>query len=1078
MCLDQIIDIALQICIDDADNLLLDRLNSVCREEILGANVGLNAQDRRRVAQAQALESPDAGAAAPPAPKARRARKPRNSDAAGPSAAGPSPAAPSAAAPAAKAHRGRQFVSGSTKVQLPAILSAPQFKLPPTFASPPATFAPQQPAPQQPAPQQPAPQQSAPQKRAAGTLRRQMRSETPAPRLGTATSQLGLLTALVAPASPVRASSLQAPATRTGAPVDYTPILPEQAVSPANLPPPPPSWLHTRRRSPLPPPVDGVDLEAKREVADDLLASKQEGEKSDDDKDDKEDSTMALSGGRPTREQRDSFDRAFADVCDRLAQCASETKVSYSGILKTFYQEEHTGLRPGKNTWNLYQRFANYDDVNRLRERRRLNPAYPSASPVPALKADKLSRAYKAFVMFAGGEEEADNVLSIFFQMGGTADDTIQARRRRFNTAVKTFEKLTDRIRLDDFFACTIIVGAHTNEDEKLGEVITIPGIQDALYDALATNENEIIGIQKTAAATIIIKEQAKMRRDQREASSSAAAPSSFAVPSSAAVSSSTARRSRPAASSRSAAPSQPVAPSQPAAPVSPMRSDRDLFPGASSATATTAAAAAAAVLPTNIPILRRDVLSKNTTIFPCEIRDDTPDLQDLRHVMGMASVEDIGIDIFKGNNGFSWTVLGPQLHEKGIRIVNYPNNVRLPSEAPPTKASSSWTRGERDTLPARNFVVLSHDYTLAPPASAPDSDVETFWTSSNVPVHCTASDNTSWEAAYNLDNPTTLVRPAPSKAEVKMGKKKAEPARRKAKEESLSQKRKADEEDEDNELEPEEETLPLPAKKLQRRTPESQVGGGGEPGSPRVEVAAPSRVRFMAADGGPLSTPDSDDEPIQTLAPLQSKPPVLLFDDDDAPALICPKLKTAPRKHVLPNTDSEDGNAGAKAVAVDPPVRVTRASSKASNPAPSEPGSSKAAPFKPAPSKTKPAKVFDGVEVTTPPKKKSKTIPATPAAEGSKLTSAASGMSRKMTAQRQRNPPQAQTQPPTPVVPAPVVPAPVVPAPVPAAPAAFAPAAPGAAPFAPPAGMTPAQMQVMLFAAAAMFGGALPPGA
>lgn len=186
------------------------------------------------------------------------------------------------------------------------------------------------------------------------------------------------------------------------------------------------------------------DRHDEGDVKDDNKDDAKDDDKDDakDDKDDNDDLTTALTGGRPSREQRDAFDRAFADVRDRLAKCASEAGVSYGGALKAFYQEEHAGLRPGKNSWNLYQRFANYDDANRLRERRRLDPSYPEASPVPALKADELSRAYRAFVKFAGGEEAADAMLEIFFQMGGTGDDTIQTRRRRFTAAVKTFEKL------------------------------------------------------------------------------------------------------------------------------------------------------------------------------------------------------------------------------------------------------------------------------------------------------------------------------------------------------------------------------------------------------------------------------------------------------------------------------------------------------------------------------------------------------------------------------------------------------------------------------------------------------------
>ncbi|KAJ7827447.1 hypothetical protein B0H13DRAFT_2373791 [Mycena leptocephala] len=1123
--------------------------------------LSLQAQERRRVAQAAApaLESQSADAAAP-GPIPASASGSQTADAPAP---GPIPASASgsqtadAPAPGPKPSRARKIANGSMKTPLSEMPPVPQFQLPPTLnhPPPPAAFAmpsaPQQSAPQRPTPQQPAPQRcgdgtstrrsetpSAPQQPAAGSSTRQARSATPAalqnPAARTSTRQARSATPAalqnpaagtssmrqarsatpsqhLAPQQPMRASSLQAPATNI-APVDYAPIPPEEFTGTmpefliqagfvsANLPPPPPTWSAARRRSPQPPPST---LEAKQELMEETLPVDEpdvEPSTGDDNDDDKQN-----TGGRPTLGQREAFDRAFADIRERMAQCASEARVSYGGVLKAFYQEEHAGLRPGRNSWNLYQRFANYDDGNRLRERRRLDPSYSSATPVPALKADELSRAYKEFVAFTGGEEEAHKVLSLFFQMGGTADDTIQARRRRFHSATKNIEKLTDRFHLDDFFAFTVLVGAHTNEDEKLGAVVTVPGIEEALYEALATNENEIIGIQKTAAAAMIIKEQAKMRREQKDA---AAAPSDSGVPSAAAVSSSAARprRPQPAASAAASAGPAAAASARPAA-----ASARPSPAGEDGAAPETAAAIAAAVLPANTPMLQRDVLCKNTTIFPCEIRDDTPDLQDLRAVMRLASMEDIDVDVFGGKNGFTWTVLARQLHERGVRIINYPDNVRLPSEAPSTKASGSWTRGERRWLRVslaaratpgqgirfqhiahqgdRDFVILSHNYTLTPPDGAPDSaSVKAFWSSSTAPVHCTAGDNTTWEAAYNLNDSATLSRPAPSKAEIKAGKAKmepappkaeakagktkAEPAKRKV---SSSQKRKADEEDddeeeegeEDDELEEEEETSP-PTKRSRYATPVAQVGGG-ELGSPRRVVvptvkrarkdftktpprvgsgSAPARVRFEAASGS-----DSDDQPIQD-HPARQQPKAPAHQQSKAPPS---------RKRAAPNDDSEeeyseDDDAEAAAMAVDPfapSPRVTRAATKARNPAPS-----KAGPSKPAAPKVKPVvKVFDAVEVT-PPQKKSKTSPAALASEGSKLTSAASGYG-----------------PPAPAVATPVIAAPVIAAPAIAVPAASVPAAFPAALPAALAGLTPAQMaqmQTMLFTA--LFGGA-PPG-
>jgi hypothetical protein len=163
-------------------------------------------------------------------------------------------------------------------------------------------------------------------------------------------------------------------------------------------------------------------VEVKQEMLDDALANQQE-----DGDDDVEPRAWEedVAHRRPLQVQRNVFDRAFADIREHLVQCAYKANIFYVAALKAFYQEEHAGVCPGKNTWNLYQRFANYDDDNRLRERWHLNPSYPLTTPVPALKADKLSVAYKAFLVFTGGEEQADKVLEVFFQMGSTTDDTI-----------------------------------------------------------------------------------------------------------------------------------------------------------------------------------------------------------------------------------------------------------------------------------------------------------------------------------------------------------------------------------------------------------------------------------------------------------------------------------------------------------------------------------------------------------------------------------------------------------------------------------------------------------------------------
>jgi hypothetical protein len=210
----------------------------------------------------------------------------------------------------------------------------------------------------------------------------------------------------------------------------------------------------------------------------------------------------------------------------------------------------------------------------------------------------------------------------------------------------------------------------------------------------------------------MMIKEQSKMRREQRDATSSVSLGVVDTVPSR------TADQSRPAAEVRTVAAPSSSAPrrTRPATAAaasglapsvrhdvsnSSTQTAQTLSPIELSIAAPTAAAAAAALLPAIIPMLYRDSTNKNYTIFPCEIREDTRDVQDLRRVIRMASMEDLGVDVFSGNNGFAWTVLGQQLCEKHVRITNYPSNVRLPSEASSTKGSGSWTRGERRWLRA-----------------------------------------------------------------------------------------------------------------------------------------------------------------------------------------------------------------------------------------------------------------------------------------------------------------------------------------------------------------------------------------
>jgi hypothetical protein len=114
-----------------------------------------------------------------------------------------------------------------------------------------------------------------------------------------------------------------------------------------------------------------------------------------------------------------------------------------------------------------------------------------------------------------------------------------------------------------------------------------------------------------------------------------------------------------------------------------------------------------------------------------------------------------------------------------------------------------------------------------------------------------------------------------------------------------------------------------------------------------------------------------------------QPKPPVPLYDSDNDPAP-APCRKLGSRKRTVPDEDesedkySKDDNAKAEETTVAPSPRLTRANAKGHKPA----ATPKPIASKPAPKTTKPVRqVFDGIELETPPRKKTKSVPAAPTA-------------------------------------------------------------------------------------------------
>lgn len=121
--------------------------------------------------------------------------------------------------------------------------------------------------------------------------------------------------------------------------------------------------------APIPPEhFSGTILESLQQADLELLGNEQGGHKGD------EDDVADEDGVDDENDNGDSI-AATANVgatrCVRSRLCRhsrSEARGSYGGVL----------VINAVYTWNLCQRFANYDDSNRLRQRGRINLSYPS----------------------------------------------------------------------------------------------------------------------------------------------------------------------------------------------------------------------------------------------------------------------------------------------------------------------------------------------------------------------------------------------------------------------------------------------------------------------------------------------------------------------------------------------------------------------------------------------------------------------------------------------------------------------------------------------------------------------------
>jgi hypothetical protein len=129
--------------------------------------------------------------------------------------------------------------------------------------------------------------------------------------------------------------------------------------------------------------------------------------------------------GRPSSQVVSVLDNHFEQVRAVLSDCAAASSLPYDVVLKRFYKHELRATRSA-NDWNRYQRFANYSDQNRVRERLHRDPSYTfEGEGCPPITSAEAHTLYPLFTTQLGNTKAVE-VLEAFFNTNGFSDDTIR----------------------------------------------------------------------------------------------------------------------------------------------------------------------------------------------------------------------------------------------------------------------------------------------------------------------------------------------------------------------------------------------------------------------------------------------------------------------------------------------------------------------------------------------------------------------------------------------------------------------------------------------------------------------------
>ncbi|KAK6992442.1 hypothetical protein R3P38DRAFT_3225845 [Favolaschia claudopus] len=476
-------------------------------------------------------------------------------------------------------------------------------------------------------------------------------------------------------------------------------------------------------------------------------------------------------GGRLSDEQGEVVKEYLTEVKQLIQVYQAKSGVTTDRLSRILVNDlsHTTDRRTGPNFWNIYQALAT-DPRFAVAEYQRYDKKFKgSFDDLPqTMPLNKMYTLFKAAKQDRAGEA--------LLQYSRLADldrmETLATRGRQFKQFCETlkvkFQEMSDK----KFNAIAFVIGSHVSEDGELGNVIATPALAEAFSNAFkhpvsgkGYSNSDLLGVAKTVSYNSemvnVLSKGTVLPIATTSADPSGAASASQVNASAGPSNASAGPSARPtrASAATSAVASTSAAPSAPSQVVV-KTEEKGRHVGGTRA---------------------KDLDWRSATgQKPVPLPNEPADTKWLHGRWNEMSEGIINERFFSKTirGDFPWLSLFEMLQKAGLRLVGWPNNVRLPGEKKKgnKKGMAGWRmkevtwfnvalvewsktgyglRLQRYTAQDANtdYFIICHDYTLVPPTEP--NQLDHYWsTCNNQRVRCARLNGDLFEATIDLRRP------------------------------------------------------------------------------------------------------------------------------------------------------------------------------------------------------------------------------------------------------------------------------------------------------------------------------------